>query len=267
MNFPLMRSPLLFVLALSLPALIGCKSSDPLHAAGSGETQYYIPEDHGPPLRALPTNLHFPTVTRHECMATAQRYLEHTWTPSEKNIFHGIDADGIRVDTPNSAYKPSGTFPGWWVPGLMNRGIPYQWGGFSTIEEFDQGIANGRYAGDIYTPQKRAQLDDAVSKHAVGIDCSGFVSRCWKLPRSFSTRELPKLCVELKSYDDLLPGDILNTHNAHVLLFSHWLDPDRKSFVTYETGSPPTWKVLRHGLRCSQLLGLGYKPYRYRNMR
>lgn len=246
---------------------VGCKSHDPLHSATRGQTQYYIPEDRGPPMRALPSNLKFPKVTREECIQIAHNYYAHEWTPSARNIFHGVDPDGIRVDTPDSSFRPAGSIPGWWVPGLVNRGVPYQWGGFSSLEEFDRGIAEGKYGGDVYTREKRARLDDAVSKHAVGIDCSGFVSRCWKLPRSFSTRELPMLCEELSSFDQLLPGDILNTHNAHVVLFVQWLDSTRTSFLTYETGSPPTWKVLRHGLRRVQMMELGYKAYRYRNMR
>ena len=37
-------------------------------------------------------------------------------------------------------------------------------------------------------------FDAAVSRFAAGVDCSGFVSRCWRLDRPFSTRELPALC-------------------------------------------------------------------------
>ena len=255
-----------FPLFLSL-VLTGCHSGPVLQERTVGQTDYFIPEVRGVPMRALPTNLDFAKVTRMEVLHIAHAYLEHVWTPKPQNAFHGPDAQGIQVDTPDSGFRPTGTLPGWWVPGLANRGIPYQWGGFSTLEEFDRGIAAGKYAGDIYTPVKRARLDDAVSKHAVGIDCSGFVSRCWKLPRSFSTREIPLICEPLKSYDELRAGDVLNTRNGHVLLFEQWLAPDHASFITYETGSPPTWKVLRHGLRTWQVKALGYQPYRYRNIR
>jgi hypothetical protein len=106
-----------------------------------------------------------------------------------------------------------------------------------------------------------------VSQDAVGIDCSGYISRCWKLPRSYSTRELPGLCIPLKSWDELKPGDILNTHNAHVLLFEDWYDAGRTAVIVYETGCPPTWKVTRHGLKRKPLEDWGYQAFRYRNMK
>lgn len=243
----------------------GCKSTP--HPALQGETMFFMQEDRGPPPRALPTDLKFPFVTRAECIAIAEAYLKHEWVGSEANQFHGLDSDSIRVDTPDISFRPPGIIPGWWASGLTNRGIPYQWGGFSSLEEFDKGIADGKYAGDIFTPQKRTLLDDAVSRHAVGIDCSGFVSKCWKLPRSFSTRELPSLCVPLASWDELQSGDILNTHNNHVLIFDRWINPQRTLFASYDTGSPPTWKVQHHGLKRAQITAMGYLPWRYRNMR
>lgn len=99
----------------------------------------------------------------------------------------------------------------------MNDGFPYQWGGFDTPAEFDRKIAAGHAAGDIYTPAKRAALESAVSAEACGIDCSGLISRCWRLDRSYSTRELASLCTPLSSLEDLRPVDILNVHNAYVL--------------------------------------------------
>lgn len=255
---------LCLILSVILP--LGCApfSKPP---ALTGETFY----DRSPPTIALkqssPGKLRFPIVTRREALLIAHAYHNHVWTATERNLFHGIDADGIRVDTPDSAFRPRGALPGYWVPGLVNRGIPYQWGGFSSLEEFDRGIVDGKFAGDIYTSDKRMKLYDAVSRHAVGVDCSGFVSRCWKLPRSFSTRELPTLCDELSSFNELLPGDIVNTHNNHVAMFSQWVDSSREYFFAFETGSPPTWKVQHHALGCKYLSEFGYKAYRYRNMR
>ncbi len=263
-----MRKFLTYGAALLLAcALSGCHTPDPLQVQSSGGTRYYTPPDRSPPLRALPKNLECPIVTRRQCILTATSYLQHQWTPTTRNVLHGKDSAGIQVDTPDINFRPAKTFPGWWAPDLVNRGVPYQWGGFRTLQEFDDGIAAGLAAGDICTGEKRSKLDDAVSQQAVGIDCSGFVSRCWQLPRAFSTRELPLLCDPLASYDDLQPGDILNTHNAHVVLFDSWYDAARTYFICYETGSPPTWKVQRHGLKTSQIKELGYRAFRYRNIR
>jgi hypothetical protein len=144
--------------------------------------------------------------------------------------------------------------------------MPYMWGGFDTPEAFLAKVGEGRYAGDVYTHEKRTLLDNGVSQFACGIDCSGLISRCWRLDHSYSTRELPHLCTELSSYDELLPGDILNKENEHALLFVRFLGSGPTKFMAYETGSPPTWKVLRHPISVDYVKGLGYRPYRYKHI-
>lgn len=207
------------------------------------------------------------SVTRAEALAIAEGYRTIRWTPSAANAFHGKDSHGVRVDTPD-VLLPEGITnrPGWWVANRSNMGMPYMWGGFDTPEAFTAKIREGRYAGDVYTHDKRVLLDNGVSKFTCGIDCSGFISRCWRLDRSYSTRELPNLCIELSSYDELRPGDILNKQNEHALLFDRFLDAGRTKFMAYETGSPPTWKVLRHPISVDYVKGLGYLPYRYKHI-
>lgn len=207
------------------------------------------------------------TVTRAEAVQIADAYWRHRWFAREDNVRHGLDSAGVRVDTPDAAFRHPGIRDGWWRPGAWNTSVPYQWGGFSSLEEFDRGVRAGLAAGDVYTEEKRAALEDAVSTQAVGIDCSGLISRCWKLSRSYSTRELPTLCEPLPEYAELRPGDILNLHNAHVLLFVGWGDAGKKTLICYEAGSPPTWKVLRNQIEVDYVKGLGYRPYRYRGIR
>lgn len=206
-------------------------------------------------------------VTRSECLAIAEAYRSHRWMAGQVNVRHAPDPDGIEVHTPDAGYQKPGAVPGWWIPGRVNTGIPYQWGGFATLEGFDRAIAAGSAAGDVYTPRKRQLLDAAVSRYATGIDCSGFVSRCWKLPRSCSTREFAAICEPLASWDALQPGDILNTHNSHVALFAGWEDPAKTRIITYETGVPPFWLVVRRVVSAAQLRSLGFVPLRYRGMR
>ncbi len=206
-------------------------------------------------------------VTRSEAMATAEAYRTFVWTPSERNVFHGRDAEGVAVETPDASFRPSYTRAGWWIPGQRNVGTPYMWGGFSSLEEFRRGIEEGRYAGDVYTREEREKLDAGVSKHAVGIDCSGLISRCWKLERSYSTRELPGLCSSLGSYEDLKPGDILNSNNNHVLMFAAWKDLSHRRLFAFESGSLPSWKVQLDDIPLTLLEAQAYKPYRYRLMR
>ncbi len=209
-----------------------------------------------------------PTVTAVESLAIAEAYRSHRWTGSHANAFHGVDAGGTRVDTPDIGYRPrAGLQAGWWVPGAVSVGIPYQWGGFDTPATFDQKVRAGYFAGDVYTAEKRRLLDSAVSGRAAGIDCSGFISRCWRLERSYSTRELESLCYALPAFDVLRPGDIVNKRNVHVLLFVRWTDASRTAFEAYETGSPPVWKVQRHPISVAFVKHQGYRPFRYRGMR
>ena len=207
------------------------------------------------------------SVSRDEVIAIAETYRTWQWIPTTSNSFHGFDQKGIRVDTPDHQFKPdNGIRPGWWKPGQTNVGIPYKWGGFDSPQSFSEKIKSGKYAGDIYTQQKRQQLNDAVSDETCGVDCSGFVSRCWRLAQPYSTRTLPNICTALPSWDDLKKGDIVNKSNDHVLIFEHWLDESKTRFMAYETGCPPTWKVLRHPIQVNYVKGLGYLPYRYNNI-
>ncbi|MFM7182004.1 MAG: hypothetical protein ACKO2G_11150 [Verrucomicrobiales bacterium] len=208
------------------------------------------------------------TVTRADSLAIAEAYRTHRWRPNVRNVRHGVDAMGIQVDTPDRDFKPGGGIrPGWWIADQWNVGIPYQWGGFDSPEQFDAKVAAGYAAGDVYTPAKRAALYDAISQEACGVDCSGFISRCWRLPRAYSTRELPFLCEPLPDFYSLKPGDILNKTNEHVLLFIAWADENKSRLYAYETGSPPTWKVECHLIPTDFLIQIGYQPFRYRAMR
>ncbi len=207
---------------------------------------------------AVPTG----SVTRAEVLALAERYVQHVWRGGPEHIFHGLDPQGVRVDTPDAAFQPQNG-QGWWRTDVENVGIPYKWGGFDLPEEFATGLRAGRYAGDCGSAEKRRLLDDAVSSSAVGIDCSGFVSRCWKLPRSYSTRELPQLCDPITDLTKLEPGDIFNRHNAHVMLFAGWVDADHTLISVYEANE----KVSRTEHAVAKLLQDGFSAWRYREMR
>jgi hypothetical protein len=203
-------------------------------------------------------------VTRAEALATAERYVQHTWTGTEANRFHGVDENGVRVDTPDASFSTSGSRAGWWQPGARSIGIPYMWGGFDTPESFDAAMLAGKWAGDISTTEKRRLLDDGVSSRCAGIDCSGFVSRCWRLPRSYSTRELQSLCDPIHNLADLQPGDILNKYNSHVRLFAGWADTEREEMLMYEAGD--RWRVAYNPRNLAEMLAEGYSAWRYRGM-
>src|SRR4051812_46138820 len=75
-------------------------------------------------------------VRRWDVIATADQYVRFQWKPGAANVFHGKDAEGVLVETPDRSFTYPGIRPGWWVPDQTNEGMPYMWGGFSTCSEF-----------------------------------------------------------------------------------------------------------------------------------
>jgi len=205
------------------------------------------------------------TPTRAQALAIAKAFASHRWTASEKNVMHGLDADRIEVQTPNRSASSGLEGANLWKLGEVNIGVPYKWGGFDSLETYDRGIAKGRAAGDLYSLQKRRRGGAAVSRHAVGVDCSGFISRCWMLPLKQSTSSLPSICVALRSTHDLRPGDVMNQPGGHVLLFVQWLDDSRQRAFFYE--AEPFSKVIRSEQSIEELQARGFRPLRSRKIR
>lgn len=219
-----------------------------------------------PPL--LPGEASAPSqLTPAESMSIAQSLSSHVWRPFAHNILHGKDKAGVLVNTPDVGHDPQHDRRGWWIPGEANAGIPYKWGGFDGAESFDRAIADGLAGGDISSPEKRRADNAAVSAQAAGLDCSGFVSRCLKLPSVHDTTQLPGLCYKLPSPQDLRPGDVLNIPRRHVLLCAGWSNPEHTWLYYYETGGGPHyWKPGLKQAPLAALIALGYQPLRYRGM-
>ncbi len=208
-----------------------------------------------------PLRLHADPLTRAEAIQIARAYHDFRWESTGKNALHGKDADGVDVQTPNNA-PGADPDPQLWNVGETNTGVPYKWGGFDSLESFAAGVKKGKAAGDMYTPDKRRLGGDAVSSHAVGIDCSGFISRCWKLERKYSTESLPSICTRLAAITDLKPGDIMDAEGGHVILFAKWLDDEKTSAQFYE--SSPYSKVIASTYTMAQLKSEGFRPLRYK---
>jgi len=197
-----------------------------------------------------------------DAIRTALAYTELDWQPEARHIRHGEDGQGIMVHTPDSTLGANtGDKRGWWKPGVPAKGMAYKWGGFDTPESYLQGLREGKKAGDVANTYKVRTDNAAVSRESVGIDCSGFVSRCWGLGRHFDTRELPSLCDPVP-WDDLRLGDII-LKEGHVLMFA-----DRRGgyIIGCEAGPNPAWRTRRCAILASYLQKEGYSPWRYRNM-
>lgn len=211
------------------------------------------------PLAAAPAK-----VSRGEAVEIARSFADYAWYGGKANVRAGKDSAGVDVRTPSAASRESAE-AGYWSVGQENRGVPYKWGGFDSLTSFAAGVRAGKAAGDLYSADKRRLGDAAVSTEAVGVDCSGFVSRCWKLPKKYGTANLPALCTPLSSTDELKPGDIMNAVGGHVMLFARWLDGPRDRALFYEAN--PFSKVQAGEFSVRQLAASGFRPWRLRGIR
>ncbi|HJM47988.1 MAG TPA: hypothetical protein QGH56_09260, partial [Candidatus Marinimicrobia bacterium] len=84
---------------------------------------------------------HFPIVTPDEALEIADTYVSYVWDADAGNITGGpiIDPHGVAVETPG------------WIQVGTNYHVPYQWGGFYSIDGFIDGIDDVKYAGDKVT--------------------------------------------------------------------------------------------------------------------
>jgi len=163
-------------------------------------------------------------IYRSQIIANAEPYAVYEWYCNANNI-KDYDCGGVHVTTPS------------WVNVGDNISMPYMWGGFSSLSQFDQGITDGVSAGDNYTVG-----NGSGSGCAVGVDCSGFVSSAWDLPYKYGTSTLPNISTEYSSFNNLLPGDIVNYAGHHVRLV-HSLNQDG-SFLLIEAAATATdWRV------------------------
>lgn len=202
-------------------------------------------------------------VTRTEALQVAESYVNHSWKAEEKNTRHGTFG-GVEIHTPDRAGGRAQPLEAGWVVG-DNQGVPYKWGGFDTLASFERGIRAGKAAGDVYTSEKRQLGGKAVSGDVVGVDCSGFISRCWKLSGKHSTTMLFGISERLASPADLRPGDIMNTGGGHVLLFVKWLDGAKTNALFYEAA--PFGKTMASERDVAGMAAAGFVPLRYKKIR
>lgn len=205
------------------------------------------------------------SVTRAESIKIAESFIQHRWHASAKNVRHGKDSDGVEVHTPDRDGGRCEPLDECWVPDAENIGVAYKWGGYDSPESFTAGILAGKTAGDVYTDEKRRRPGKMVSSEAVGIDCSGFIGRCWKLTARPSTNSFPSICRKLSSTAELEPGDIMNRENVHVYLFVKWLDAEKERALFCEAS--PFSKTVASEREVRAMAAGGYQPLRYRHIR
>jgi len=152
---------------------------------------------------------------------------------------HGDERGAVRLAATDRDSGRGSRAQDCWRVDAENVGVAYKWGGVDTPASFDSGIRAGKAAGDLYTLGKRRRGKAGVSNAAVGVDCSGFICRCWKLDTRYSTATLASACRKLSSINALRPGDALNQPRGHVVRRSASTGANpSSSFARGETGIP-----------------------------
>jgi len=194
-------------------------------------------------------NLEYEYISRDKIIEVAEAYANYEWYPTSDNILHGdCPLCGERVDTVDRDYYSSWPDYWGWKAGQLNIGVPYKIGGFSSIsglnltnpEDFyEQYTGTGNYTGAIHYAGDIYFNKPEPCSRACGIDCAGFVSRCWNLPEDHYTADLNDVSSPVK-YDELKPGDLINHPNHHSILFKEFVDED--TIIAIDAGGV-AWQV------------------------
>ncbi|HKP36419.1 MAG TPA: hypothetical protein VJT71_06140 [Pyrinomonadaceae bacterium] len=182
---------------------------------------------------------------RADMLKTAAAYRDNKSTLSKQNL------DGACGGRTKPRYL--GATPG------LSPSVAYDWGGADSLKLYLEKLAQNRTAGDINTK--------GVEECSTGVDCSGFVTRCWgfKDGTKYGTATLPNISVEITILQ-LTLGDILNYPKKHVVMFDRFADdPSGKGIMNWE--STTTNGVDRVVFRRSNWTRLqGYVARRYKKV-
>ena len=151
------------------------------------------------------------------------KYITKVWTPISSNLattcYNVVSNLYIKTHVSNTSSQ---------------TGVPYKWCGFTRWYQFDDLASSGKKTGN-----KHCSVDDSecnglsvyVSEsdaYVVGVDCSGYVSRCWELPTRHTTSAIPNVCTDLGSVvsnysspSSFRKADALNrsAYNTHVMMY------------------------------------------------
>lgn len=133
-------------------------------------------------------------IPREDALDNAAQYATHVWTMTSANTTASCDSDY------ESDYGP-GTY----------TGLPYDWGGYMTLAEYDDQIAEGYGAG--------GHSWDGSLWCTAGVDCSGYISKVWDTGH-YSTSTFYEVTTDI-SWDNIDRADAVNDAGSHVVLFTH----------------------------------------------
>ncbi len=174
-------------------------------------------------------------IDRAAALDNAAAYAIHSWSMGSVNMTASCSSDY------ESTYSP-GTY----------IGLPYDWGGYMDIAEFDAQIADGYGAGSH-------SWHGSLSCTA-GLDCSGFVSMVWETGH-YSTSTFYG-CTDEIGWNDLKRADAVNDAGSHMVLFAY--ENDAGDPVFYEAAGSAERTRINSGSGWSYFDG--YVPIRFEDI-
>ena len=192
------------------------------------------------------SNCQAQSITRAQIISNAVPYTTYTFTTTASNIKHSVSCSGVgNIITPS------------WVVVGNNTSMPYCWGGFSTQASFTSGLTHSKSAGD----DDCTTGGDGSEGCALGVDCSGFVSRTWGRATKESTSTIPNISTALGSATLTQPGDCFNNAGSHVrLVETNYGNGNYRVIESSANG----WHVAYNTYTASQLSA--YVPRKYVNV-
>lgn len=183
--------------------------------------------------------------------------IKWTYAPKNRNIKVVSEAKRKYVSAPGwlIAQHPDPT------SSYSVENIPYCWGGYTN--SFKTQIEQGYYAGNVNT-----NASSYIAKTA-GLDCSGFVSTVYKLPKHFGTYELAssKYFNKRSSTSKVKQYDLLLNPGNHVVIVTGVYTQDSHKYVNTVEESCTYGKIVkREGRKYQSLINDGYYPYKYANI-
>lgn len=160
--------------------------------------------------------------TREQALTKGRSFANHRWSATAANINPSscpANFDWYPTITQGGQSYYAGVTP--YQDVIVHYvgdfvGLPYNWGGYMSLNSFDKYVASGRGAGAAAS--SNLESPDCT----MGVDCSGFVSQAWSANGYFTTSAIPDIASEI-TLGAMRPGDVWNRASYHVGMFTQTL--------------------------------------------
>lgn len=202
-----------------------------------------------------PTRGNWRTIT--QAWYNANKYCTMEWTPIWDNIM-------------TSCYYIQGGYIRTYISNTNSQiGVPYKWGGYTDWTVYKNLALLGKYTGNINKSSCSPAHHNDNDEYVIGVDCSGFVSRCWEVGH-YTTSSIPNICTDYgyvqynTSSSSYQKGDALNDAGSHVMMYT---GHNSSNQIQVFESSANDWKTSSRVYLTSFFSGTSYKIQRLNYMK